>query len=183
MKIGKKLKALRKGREMTLGELSRKSGVQTATLSRMENDVMTGTLASHISICKALGVSLSDFYRELEEEHKTVSLGKQKKTRASFVRSGKSTTEMLTTKIAEKKMMPFLVKIQKNGKTHREKDKIGTEKFIYVLEGKIRAKIGNEIYALSKGDSIYLDASLPHVFHNSAKRETRLFSIVSPAAA
>ena len=90
MKLGKRLKALRKEKKITLKELSEKSGVQIATLSRIENDIMTGTLQSHINICRVLGISLSDFYRELENEAKTVSLTKEKEKHPSFVHSGKS---------------------------------------------------------------------------------------------
>jgi mannose-6-phosphate isomerase-like protein (cupin superfamily) len=180
MKIGKKLKALRKERKMTLNELSKTSGVQVATLSRMEHDIMTGTLNSHINICKTLGVSLADFYRDLEYEHKTVSLVKRKQAHQSFVHPKKSTIEMLTTKAAEKKIMPLLIKIQKGGQTHKEENKPGTEKFFYVLEGRILAKIGKEEYKLSKGDSVYFDASLPHVFHNIGKSDSRTLCALTP---
>ena len=72
MKIGKKIKDLRIEKGMTLGELSRKTGVATATLSRMENDHMAGTLKSHMRISKALGVSITEIYREIEDEAKTI---------------------------------------------------------------------------------------------------------------
>ncbi len=180
MRIGKKLKAIRKERKMTLKELEEKSGVQIATLSRMEHDIMTGTLHSHINICKALGVSLSDFYRDVEDEHKTVSLIKKRQKHPSFVYPKKSMIEMLTTQVTDKKMMPLLIKIRKGGQTHNEENKPGTEKFIYVLDGKILAKIGKEGYNLSKGDSIYFDASLPHTFHNLGKSESRTLCALTP---
>ncbi|MBL7156720.1 MAG: cupin domain-containing protein [Candidatus Omnitrophica bacterium] len=180
MKIGKKIKTFRKERKITLKELSEKSGVQIATLSRIENDIMTGTLQSHIGICKALGISLSDFYREVEEDHKTLSLIRQKEKRQSFVHSKKSSTEMLAAKVMSKQMMPLLIKIQKGGETHKEENKVGTEKFVYVLEGKLRAKIGKEEYRLSKGDSIYFEASLPHVFYNNSKGEARVIVVLTP---
>ena len=180
MKIGKKLKSIRKSKKITLDELSKISGVQIATLSRIENDVMTGTLESHMSICKALGISLSDFYREVEYDRKTLSLIKQKDERQSFVHAKKSTTEMLTTKIMGKKMMPLLVTIKKGGETHKEEDKVDSEKFIYVLEGRVCAKIGKEEYNLLKGDSLYFDASLRHIFYNSGKSDARILSVLTP---
>ncbi len=181
MELGRKLKSLRKERKMTLRELSEKSGVQIATLSRMENNSMTGTLDSHANICKAFGVSLADFYGEIESARKTVSVRGREEDK-SFFRSPKTSLEMLTAHLTDKKMMPLLVKIRKGGETGREKNKVGMEKFIYVLEGKIRAKIGNDEYRLSKGDSIYFDASLPHVFYNNGKNEAHLLSVLSPPA-
>jgi len=180
MKIGKKLKILRKSQKMTLNELSKKSGVQIATLSRMENNIMIGTLESHIEICKALRVSLADFYKEIEDSQKTIALSKKEKKHDSFVHSKKATTEMLTPRIMGKKMMPLLIKIQRNGETHKEENKVATEKFIYILDGKIAIKVGKEEYNLSKGDSIYFDASLPHVFSNKGKSEARVLCVKSP---
>lgn len=182
MKIGKKIRSLRKAQKITLNELSKKSGVQIATLSRMEHDIMTGTLESHTAICRALGISFSNFYREVEEEHKTLSVMKRKEKRQSFPHPKKSTTEILAAKVMGKKMMPLLIKIQKNGETRREESKVGAEKFIYVLDGKIGAKIGKNGYAMVKGDSIYFDASLPHVFKNTGKAEARVLCILTPPA-
>ena len=178
MKIGKKMKALRKEKKMTLNELSRKSGVQIATLSRMENDMMTGTLKSHIKICETLGVALADFYRDLEYETKTAGLAKRKGL--SLVHSKESAAEILATNLANKKMMPLLLTVRKNGETQKEKNAVGSEKFVYVLEGRIRASIGKEGYNLSRGDSIYFDASVPHELHNIGKAEARALSILSP---
>ena len=182
MKIGKKLRILRKNRKMTLKELSEKSGVQIATLSRIEHDIMTGTLDSHMSICKALGISLSEFYREIEEEQKTVAVSKRSEEHQSFVHQKKSTTEILTSKIMGRKMMPLLMRIQSGGESHKEENKVGTEKFIYILDGKIEARIGKEIYSLSKGDSIYFDASLAHVFKNISKGGASVLCILTPPA-
>jgi len=180
MKLGNRLKTLRKTRKMTLQELSKKSGVQIATLSRMENNVMTGTLQSHVNICAALGIALVDFYREVEDARKVVALNKPSGIPESFTRSGKFTVEMLITKISGKKMLPVIIRIQKGGKTHEEKNKTGTEKFIYVLEGKLRIRIGKDFYDLRKGDSVYFDASLPHVMHNRGRSEARVFAVLAP---
>ena len=183
MKLGKRLRILRKARKMTLEELSKKSGVQVASLSRMENNVMTGTLRSHVNICEALGISLVDFYREAEDARKIVSLIKPSVEPESFTHSGKFTVEMLTTKVSGKRMLPVILKIQKGGKTHEEKNSPGTEKFIYVLEGKLRIKIGKEFYDLRKGDSIYFDASLTHCIQNPGKAASRALSLISPPTA
>ena len=180
MKIGKKLKILRKEQKVTLKELSKKSGVQIATLSRMENNLMIGTLESHIAICQGLGISLSEFYRAIEEDTKKVDVSKLKERPESFVHSKRSTTEILVGKPMEKKFMPLLIKIKKLGQTHKEENKPGTEKFIYVTEGSISAKVGKEEYKLSKGDSIYFDSSLAHIFCNRGSSEACVLCVVTP---
>ncbi len=182
MKIGTRLRQLRKEKEITLNELSKKSGVALATLSRMENGKMTGTIKAHNSICKALGVSIADLYRKIEDESKTVdSVAKQDRTE-HFVHAHKARYELLVSKTLNKKIMPLMIKIAPGGSTQKEQNTPGVEKFLYMFKGTITATIGKEVYTLKSGDSLYYDASLPHLFRNKTKTPTEAICIVSPPA-
>ncbi len=182
MHVGEIIHKLRKERKMTLLELSQKSGVALATLSRMENGKMTGTLESHMKICEALEVSLPDLYRDLSQSQKTVEVQAKGTRNNVFIHDKKSSSEMLASKVLNKKMMPILIKINKGENTHKEETKPGVEKFIYVLDGKIEANIGKEKYKLTKGDTLYFDSSLPHYFKNIGTGETRLICVTCPPA-
>jgi len=50
MKIGSTIKRLRKQKGMTLKKMSALIGVQEATLSRMENNKMVGSLNTYVQI-------------------------------------------------------------------------------------------------------------------------------------
>ena len=65
LKIGESLRNLRQRRNLSLGELSKISGVQPATLSRMENNKAIGSLKNYMSIANALGLKLSELFVEL----------------------------------------------------------------------------------------------------------------------
>lgn len=182
MKIGKSIRHLRKERGMTLEELAEKSGVALATLSRMENNKMTGTLDSHNRICKALNTSIAELYRELEDESKTVETVPKKKRTEHFIHAKKAKYELLVQKAMDKKIMPLMIKISAGGETQKEQNKPGVEKFIYMISGSIDADIGTEIYTLKHGDSLYFDASLPHIFRNKNKTEAEAMCVVSPPA-
>jgi transcriptional regulator with XRE-family HTH domain len=181
MNIGKRLHKIRKEKHMTLENLSKKSGVALATLSRMENNKMTGTLAAHNQICKALGASLADLYREIEDASKTVEAVPGSKRTEHFVHSKKVKYELLVAKTPNKKITPLMIQLSDGGKTREERDKTGTEKFLYLMTGSIEATIGNEKYSLNQGDSLYFDASLPHVLHNKTKSDVKIICIISPA--
>ncbi len=182
MKIGKSIRRLRKEKNITLEELSSKSGVALATLSRMENDKMTGTLDSHERICKALGASLADLYREVEDESKTVETVPKHKRTEHFVHANKAVYELLVSKTFGKKIMPLMIKIEPDGHTQKEKNKPGVEKFVYMLKGAIDVHVGDETYTLKQGDSLYFDASLDHFLKNRSKQEAEAICIVSPPA-
>ena len=179
MNIGKRLHKIRKEKHMTLENLSKKSGVALATLSRMENNKMTGTLAAHNQICKALGASLADLYREIEDASKTVESVSRNKRVEHFVHSKKVKYELLVAKTPNKKITPLMIQLSDGGKTREERDKTGTEKFLYLMTGTIEAMIGNEKYSLNQGDSLYFDASLSHVFHNKTKFDAKIICIIS----
>lgn len=68
IKFGDKLKMLRQQRDLTLEALSKLSGVQLATLSRMENNKAVGNLKSYIGIAAAMGFSLSQLFAVMERE-------------------------------------------------------------------------------------------------------------------
>ena len=182
MLVGEIIHKLRKERKMTLLELSTKSGVALATLSRMENGKMTGTLESHIQICKALEVSLPDLYKDLVASTRKVDLHTKKTRTDVFVHDKKATSEMLASDVLNKKMMPTMIKIARSGRTHTEETKVGIEKFIYVLDGKVEASIGEEKYNLTKGDTLYFESSAPHYFRNTGPGESRIICVVSPPA-
>lgn len=56
--IGSLIKSLRKDRDMTLEELSRRSGVSPSALSRFERNKRTPTLKSFDAVLSALDASL-----------------------------------------------------------------------------------------------------------------------------
>jgi len=74
IRMGKRIKELRKLKRMTLVRLSEKSGVQLATLSRIENNKMTGSLESHAQICLALGIKLSELYEGVSLDGEDIGL-------------------------------------------------------------------------------------------------------------
>jgi len=180
MKIGARIRELRQESGLTLEELSKKSGIALATLSRIENEKMMGTIESHMKICKAIGITLPRLYSGLEKEKKEIDVQKGKLRTEVFVHNKKSSSEMLTSKVLDKKMMPIMLKIQPDGSSDKEENKIGTEKFIFVINGEIEAIIGDEKYKLTKGDTLYFVASHPHIFKNIGKAEAQCICIISP---
>ncbi|HPN73313.1 MAG TPA: XRE family transcriptional regulator [Candidatus Omnitrophota bacterium] len=179
MKIGPKIRSYRKEKGMTLGELSQRTGVALATLSRMENGKMSGTVKSHGAICKALGISISDLYREIEDSSKTIEPGRDKKSPEKVEGSGKIRYELLVARSAGKKMVPTLLRISPGKRTQPERDRPGTEKFLYILRGNIEADISGKKYPMKKGDSLYFESSLRHLFHNPADSDAEIISIYS----
>ena len=180
MLIGSKIKRLRKKQKMTLVELSQKSGVQVATISRIENEKMVGTLESHIQIAKSLGIDITQLYSDAATPPKKPEVETPNSLTDQFQHSDKSGYEILTKNVLNKKMMPVLIRLEIGGETTLEQGAVGSEKFVFVLEGKIEIKINKESYILEKAHTLYFDASLPHRFHNAGKKIARVLCVGTP---
>lgn len=182
MKIGKRMHELRKEKDITLEELSKETGVALATLSRMENNKMTGTVDSHTKICRALGVSVGELYSELENKSKVVETKLKQKVSEYYPRTTKVHYELLVTKPHDKKIMPLLITLAAAARTEAQQNKLGIEKFVYVSSGFVEVAVGDQRYQLKRGDSLYFDASLLHTFINKSQKEAEIICVVAPPA-
>ncbi len=182
MLIGKRIQEVRKQQKMSLTELSKKSDVQLATLSRIENLKMTGTLESHMAIAKALSVEITDLYQDIILETSKVDLHDEETSADFFNYSDKSSYEILTNKVLSKKMMPILLRIESGGKTNIEQGVRSSEKFLFVLEGSVSIKIGDNTYTLKEGNTLYFDASLPHLFENIGSTTVKIICVATPVS-
>jgi len=181
MYIGEKLHAIRKAKRISLTELSEKSKVQMATLSRIENKKMVGTLESHMQIAKALGIDVTELYKGLSHQNAIIDFGHDKNTDV-FTHSDKASYEILTKNIMNKKMMPTLVRIEEGGKTNKEQSQGGSEKFIFVLDGHLEININSQVFILHKFNTLYFDAALPHYYRNTGKGAVRLICVGTPVS-
>ena len=183
MQIGERLRTVRKQRNLTLVQLSQASGVDTATISRIETGKMTGTLTSHMQLARALSVSIADLYAGLDgvDDKSAVTVQAAGARGDVYVHEGGRTSlTMLTQEVLKKRMMPVLVTIEPEGQTQREEAKPGTEKFVYVLEGQLEASIGSERYALKRQQTLYFDAARPHQLRNPGRRTARCLCVTTP---
>lgn len=178
--IGNYLKKVRKSQGITLAQLSEKSNVALATLSRIETGRMTGTVESHMQIAKALGLTLPQFYSEVDK-FQSSQKGTEKEYHANtFVYNKGISSTILTKDIFSKKMLPVLIELKPDGKTNKEELKVGTEKFLYVLSGKIEVIIGKSKEILGKTSTLYFDASQPHYIRNISTKEALYLCVITP---
>ena len=181
MKLGERIKGLRKRREMTLDELSRISGVAKGTLSKMENDLTTGTLRTVMRVSEALDLDVSDLYRGIEKlSRETSVLETQPENTEIFTYDDKISSTILVKQAIKKRMLPALVALGPNSKTTPEQDAPGTEKFIFCLEGNIEVKVGENTYLLKKGGSVYFKSTLSYSFRNAKPKPAKFISVTSP---
>ena len=180
--IGERLRASRKAQRITLVELAKSSGVDAATISRVERGTMTGTLESHMKLARAVGMKFAELYAGIEDARaaRGVSLQAGARSEVYVHQAGKSSLAMLTSDVLKKKLMPVLISIEPGGSTNKEEARLGTEKFLYVLEGELEATVGPDTHTLKKGSSLYFEASLPHQLRNLGSKPARCLAVTTP---
>ena len=179
--LGRRMRQLRKEKGLTLVEISKKTGVAQATLSRIETGTMTGTVESHERIAEAIGVGLAELYADVDTRYDQIALLRKEDEHKVSQLDKNVQVELLTTETFKKKITPLLIQFQPGGKTPSERSERGVEKFVYVLEGELKIHIDKEEYSLKSGESLYFDASLPHQLQNDKNRASRLLVAVSPS--
>lgn len=181
MLIGKKIKELRKAKKISLTQLAQMTGIQIATLSRIEHLRMSGTVDSHNKIAQALDIDLAQLYSHVIKEDSAIEI-KTLEPQNIFVHNDKASYEILTNKVLNKKMMPVLLTLAPQGDTPLEELPVGSERFIYILEGSLEVNIDDKKYLLTKNNTLYIDASLKHSFTNTGNTTVKLISVVTPVS-
>lgn len=180
--LGERIKFLRKDKKLTLVEVSHRTGIDTATLSRIENGVMTGTVGSHMKIAEVLGLSLPDLYKDAIAK---ISAPREKAAREkveTFAHSSGAVAELLTQGILQKKMMPVMLRIKTGGRTAQEEFPTGTERFVYVVTGKLHIVHEGREHTLNAGESFYFNGSVTHWMKNAGRGECAVLSVITPVS-
>ena len=184
MELGEVVRSLRRARRLTLAALATRSGIDQATLSRIETGKMTGTVASHRQIATALGLRLAELYAGLDagsDAREQVSV--QASATGAPVTTyapGTAQWQVLTTQVLQKKMLPALMVLEPRGHTPQETLPAGTERFLYVLDGEVAVKVREQRHLLKARQTIYFDAHLPHQLLNPTTRPARCLSVLTP---
>jgi transcriptional regulator with XRE-family HTH domain len=166
VQVGKKIKALRESRALSLQDVAGMTGFSTALLSQMENHLVSPSLGSLIQLAKAFGIKVGDFLGEGEGEPFTIVRKEERKKVSRFAsREGVSygySYESLGFEKKDRHMEPFYITLEPTPvKPHKSSVHEG-EEFIFVLEGDMQVTLGNHTDVLHPGDSIYYDSSTPH---------------------
>jgi quercetin dioxygenase-like cupin family protein len=74
-------------------------------------------------------------------------------------------------------MEPFLVSLDPS-ETEEERSTHDGQEFIYVLEGSMEVRLGEEIHVLKPGDSIYYDSTVPHLVKCHGDKRTNILAVL-----
>ena len=74
-------------------------------------------------------------------------------------------------------MEPFLVTLE-YAETELERSTHDGQEFIFVLQGKMEVRLGDEIHLLEPGDAIYYDSTVPHLVKCHGEKTTKILAVL-----
>lgn len=174
--ISEKIRTLRKENNLTLKDLSEKTGLSVSFLSQVENGTSSLAIVSLKKIADALCVPINNFFTNHQNHNFLVKSEDHHK----FKLEGSNTEfVVLSGEFEERTLESMMVTIPPESR-HGQKFKHPGEEFIYVLEGLLIVNLDGKEYLLKKGDSIHHPSNLNHFWVNPTKENTKLLSVLTP---
>jgi transcriptional regulator with XRE-family HTH domain len=170
--IGERIRLLREKKGLSLDDLSNITGFETDLLARIEKNEVQPQLGTVIKLSKALDSAFSRLVSGVGDKLYAITRkNEQKVVSRSTTKKGKKqlyTYKSLAPEVKGRHMESLIVQLENNpDKTISVHE---GEEFIYVLEGIIVVKIGDDEFELEPGDSVYYLSTTPHMI--SAKENT-----------
>ena len=175
IQISNRLKDIRKDKNITLQELADVAGVSKGMLSQVENSRSIPSLNVLLSLIKALDVDLNEFFKNINLHKTDKVILKKKEEYQSFEKenaTGVNYQRLFTTSIHDYHVDFVLLRLENNA----QRDPVRTEafEFKYLLKGRVEYSIGDKIYLLEEGDSLFFDANEIHNPRSIGKEDALL---------
>lgn len=163
-RVGRVIKQLRMASNLTLAELSEGAQISSAMLSRVENGMATASLDTLERLCLALGVDMSELFRQTMDKGGTAQLVKRAE-QMEVVRVGTKhghVYRLLSYERGPRKIFePFLIEMDRKSQSWPRFAHPGVE-FIYVLQGRVEYCFGDSTYILEPGDAFTFSGEVTH---------------------
>ena len=173
--LGKRLRALRKERGLTLVQLGQQVGLSASYLSQIERSVTMPSLARLTTIASALDVEVRYFFEDDVSSPCVVKLNHGKRLSGT----ADAILELLSADPSGKKIQPYRLVCQP-GASRDQPPTYPGEKFGFVLKGRLTVTVGEETFVLEAGDSIHYQTLQPHSWRNEGDEECIAIWAVSP---
>jgi len=179
--VGERVKQVREERELTLQDISQRTDLDVAFLEQIEKGNVAPPLGTIIKLAKALDLKMGYFISGEEDMAFTIVRKNDRKVVSRYSsKKGKYYGygyESLAPHKKDRHMEPFLVSLEPS-QADEERSAHDGQEFIYVLEGAMEVRLGEAVYVLEAGDSIYYDSTVPHLVKNHGSDMTRILAVL-----
>jgi transcriptional regulator with XRE-family HTH domain len=177
--LGKRLRALRRRMDLTAVELARQAQVSVATVSKIENGVISTSLSTLDALAGALRVPIAELFADVEDRRdcSMVPAGQGVVIDRRGTRAGHHYRLLGHALRGPVVSEPYLITLSTDAEAFNQFRHAGIE-FIHMLEGSVLYRHGDNSYRLSAGDSMLFDAAALHGPEQLLDLPARFLSVI-----
>jgi transcriptional regulator with XRE-family HTH domain len=179
-RIGRKIRDIRRSRQVTLQALASATGLTKGYLSKVENSGKAAPVSTIFKIARALEVNPADLFVEAEPVEKvSVVRNGQREVVARGTPEVGYTYESLCGGMAGKQILAYMLTVPPKGASSLTQYEHEGEELLVVSEGSMVFHYGGQDIDLEEGDSVFFDPSAVHSVEAHGSQPAKVIMIVS----
>src|SRR6476619_5283186 len=152
--IGSRIRAARQSQRLTIEQVADATGLTKGFLSRVERDLTSPSVASLVTLCQVLSISIGDLF-----------------------------VAPLLTARSERRVQIIQAVIEPHGRGESELYAVDCDvDVLHVIKGSIKLILTNEEYDLNTGDTVTFPGREPHTWVNPTDESVEVLWVLVPAA-
>jgi transcriptional regulator with XRE-family HTH domain len=179
LSVGERLHNLRNERDLSQRVLAQQAGISTNSISLIERDEISPSVATLQNLATALHVRVSYFFEDESEQ----SVLHVKANQRSAVDSQGVRIESIGSRIQAQEIEPFLVQLAPHTSSGERQVIHAGHEVVYCLKGKLEYLIDGTVYQVEEGDFLVFEASLPHLWRNPFDASAKFILILQTPGA
>jgi transcriptional regulator with XRE-family HTH domain len=180
--IGREVRNFRRQQGMTVAELAQITNLSIGMLSKIENGITSPSLTTLQILSHAFSTPITSFFRGFEERREVqhVKAGQHLEIERRGTRAGHQYHLLghIGSNSSGVVVEPYLITLTEESDTFPTFQHDGIE-LLYMLEGEVEYRHGDQLFHLKPGDSLLFDADAQHGPEVHVKLPARYLSIIS----
>ncbi len=168
MKIGKRLKEIRKSKGLTLFELSNLSGLSVSFLSNVEREANSPTLDNISKLCTSLNIDIAEFLSPSNQKIRKLHTKRNEFEELFDLKSG---IKYELAFCGNKTYKCVCITIDENCDRTEFCVGIPEDNFIFITKGIMEIEIGGEKHILQEHDIMFIPSRIEHTYKKLCEGE------------
>jgi transcriptional regulator with XRE-family HTH domain len=182
MAIGRSVRAFRRQQGMTVADLAGATGLSIGMLSKIENGITSPSLTTLQVLSHAFSTPITSFFRGFEERREVqhVKAGDHLEIERRGTRAGHQYHLLghIGSNDSGVVVEPYIITLTTHSDVFPAFQHDGVE-LLYMLEGEVTYRHGDQLFHLEPGDSLFFDADAQHGPEVLDKLPARYLSVIS----
>ncbi len=173
--IGDRLKAIRAGRNLSLDETARLTGVSKPMLGQIERGQSIPTITTLWKIATGLKVPLSSFWEEQQAEYSVVNPA-EKETLSED--GGRMRAYALFPYDPIRNVEVFYIEFDQGCRHESDRHNPGVEEYVFVLEGALQLVLDGQEILVREKQALRFRADIPHAYLNPFPEKCAVYNMI-----